>query len=110
MTEAERIEFIIKVLESGNAAEFAKRIGVSKATAVRMRTGTVGIRLRINDILSAYPAINRTWLETGEGYPGDLTVDLVKAHYEQKLKRNEVIIDHLTRRIDELERRNEEVK
>ncbi|MBQ3022903.1 MAG: hypothetical protein IJD91_06255 [Clostridia bacterium] len=110
MTEAERIEFIIKVLESGNAAEFAKRIGVSKATAVRMRTGTVGIRLRINDILSAYPAINRTWLETGEGYPGDLTVDLVKSHYEQKLKRNEVIIDHLTRRIDELERRNEEVK
>lgn len=103
MTEAERIDFLIKVLESGNAADFAERIGVSRATANRMRQGKVGIRLRINDILFAYPAINREWLESGEGYPGDLTIDLVKAHYEAKLKRQEVIIDHLLKTLGERE-------
>ena len=48
--------------------------------------------------------MNRSWLETGEGYPGDLTVDLVKAHYEDKIKRNERVIDNLIGRIEELEK------
>lgn len=104
MTEAERIDFLVKVMENGNGASFAKRLGISSAVVSRMRKGEIGIRLRINDILAEYPAVNRSWLETGEGYPGDLTVDLVKAHYEAKIRRNEVIIDHLTRRIDDLEK------
>ena len=105
MTEAERIEFIIKVLESGNAKAFGEKIGVGAATASKMRLGKVGFRLRVDEILKAYPQIRREWLETGEGYPGDLTVDLVRSHYEAKINRCENIIDHLTRRINELEKR-----
>lgn len=95
MTEAERIDFLIKAVEGGNAAEFGRKIGVSKTTAHKMRTGKVGIRLNVNRIIQGYPAVNREWLTTGEGYPGDLSVDLVKAHYEAKLRRAEAIIDML---------------
>lgn len=105
MTEAERIDFLISVLENGNATEFGRKIGVSKANAAKMRKGTIGYRLHINSIMTAYPAVNRAWLESGEGHPGDLSVDLVKAHYESRLRRADTIIDHLTRRIDELEKR-----
>lgn len=104
MTEAERIEYLIKTLESGNAAEFGRKIGVAKPVVTRLRKGTTGIRLRVNDIIKAYPAVSREWLETGVGYPGDLTVDLVKAYYENKLKRAEAVIDNLLKQIDELKR------
>ena len=104
MTEAERIELIVNVLEGGNGAEFGRKIGISKPQVSKMRKGTVGIRLHINSILTAYPCVDRDWLTTGEGHPGDLTVDIVKAHYEEKIRRADRVIDHLTRRIDELEK------
>lgn len=105
MTEAERIEFIIQVLESGNASAFGKKIGISPSNAGKMRKGLIGFRLNKEAILSAYPQIKREWLETGEGYPGDLTVDLVRSHYEAKIARQERTIDHLMRRIEDLEKK-----
>jgi hypothetical protein len=104
MTEPERIEYLITALESGNQSEFARRIGCSLANLWKMRNGQVGIRLQVAKICRAYPQVNRGWLESGQGYPGDLSVDLVKAHYEAKIKRNEVIIDKLIARIEELEK------
>ena len=103
MTEAQRIDFIINALEGGNGSAFAKKIGISTASASKMRRGIFSIRLKMDAILRAYPTISRTWLETGEGYPGDLTVEIVKAHYEERIQRKEKMIDHLMRRIDELE-------
>lgn len=103
MTEAERIDFIIRHLENGNAAAFGDKIGVSKGNVSKMKRGAIGIRLNINGILEAYPQVRREWLETGEGYPGDISVELVRSHYEAKIKRNEAIIDHLIQRINELE-------
>ena len=73
MTESERIEFLIQVLESGNGSAFGEKIGVSRATVSKMRKGMVGFRLNKEGILAAYPQIRREWLDTGEGYPGDLT-------------------------------------
>jgi transcriptional regulator with XRE-family HTH domain len=107
MTEIERIEYLIKVLEGGSGYKFAQKVGMSNASISRIRKGDYGIRLKIDAIIKAYPQINREWLETGEGYPGDLTIDVVKAHYEDKIKRNEMIIDHLMYRIHELENRLE---
>ena len=103
MTEPERIEFLIKSLEGGSGQKFADKVGMSSASISRIRKGDYGIRLKIDAILRAYPSVNRDWLETGEGYPGDLTIDLVKAHYERKIRQNERIIDNLIRRIEELE-------
>lgn len=101
MTEAERIDFLIRVLESNSAKEFAKKIGASQTVITRIRQGRIGIRLKINSILAAYPAVNREWLETGEGYPGDLTVDLVKSRYEEKLKRANAVIDNLLKQLED---------
>ena len=105
MTEAERIDFLIRHLEGGNGAAFGKKIGANIPTVSKMRKGVVGYSRRINDIIAAYPSVSRRWLETGEGYPGDLSVDLVKSVYEEKINRCDRIIDQLSRRINELEER-----
>ena len=107
MTEAERISLLINALEGGTGAAFANRIGLSVAQVSKIKNGRNGIGKHINTILKAYPVVNRSWLETGEGYPGDLTVDLVKAQYEEKLKRSDTIIDNLVKRIEDLERQIE---
>ena len=83
MTEAERIDFLIRHLEGGNGAAFRKKIRANMPTVSKMRKWIVGYSRRINDIIVAYPAVSRKWLETGEGYPGDLSVDPVKSIYEE---------------------------
>lgn len=103
MTESERINLLIKCLAGGNAAEFARAIGTSTPVVSLMRKGSVGIRLQVDKICKAYPCVDRSWLETGEGYPGDISVEYVKAHYSAQIRRCEMIIDHLCRRINELE-------
>ena len=103
MTLLERLEYIISVLADGKATVFASRVGMSTANLCKKRKGTVPITPKdINSILSAYPQVNRKWLEEGEGYPGDLTVDLVKSHYESQLRRANLIIDHLVQQLEKL--------
>ena len=104
MTESERIKLLINFLEGGNASAFARKIGISKANISKMRAGTVSLRLHINSILAAYPAVSREWLTSGQGYPGDISVDIVKSYYEDKLKRNESFIDLLIKRNVALEK------
>lgn len=103
MTESKRIDYLIEVLESGNGAKFGERIGAHKTSISAMRKGTRGIRLWVDKIIRAYPNVRREWLTTGEGYPGDLTVDLVRDRYEDKIAKADKVIDHLMRRIEELE-------
>lgn len=95
MTESERINFLITHLAHGNANRFADRTGISKSNVSKLRNGEIKIRNSIFKILDTYPQVNRIWLETGEGYPGDISIELVKAHYEEKIKRLENIIDKL---------------
>jgi transcriptional regulator with XRE-family HTH domain len=95
MTESERINFLITHLAHGNANRFADRTGISKSNVSKLRNGEIKIRNSIFKILDAYPQVNRMWLETGEGYPGDISIALVKHHYEEKIKRLENIIDKL---------------
>ena len=110
MTEIERINFLIKHVAHGKAAEFARDISLRPSTLSRIRSGELSARYKFEDILKAYPEVNRMWLETGEGYPGDLTVQLVKEHYESKLRRADMVIDHLMRKIDLLEGVQKECK
>ena len=103
MTEIERINFLIKTISNGKAADFARAINLRPSTLSRIRSGELSPRYKFEEILKAYPEVNRMWLETGDGYPGDLTIDLVKAHYERKLKRNEQVIDQLLKKLKEYE-------
>ena len=95
MTEAERLDFLIKTLANGRAVDFAKALHVSTPTISRIKKGELTLAPRIADILKAYPQVNPKWLMTGEGYPGDLSVAIVKEHYEAKIRRLEMIIDRI---------------
>jgi hypothetical protein len=95
MTESERIDFLITHLAHGKANIFAARTGMSEANVCKLKNGKIKIKHSVAKILEAYPQVNRLWLETGEGYPGDISIELVKMHYEQKIKRLESIIDKL---------------
>lgn len=95
MTESERIEFLITHLAHGSANRFADRTGMSKANVSKIKNGEIKIKRSVSKILEAYPQVNRLWLETGEGYPGDISIELVKTHYEEKIKRLENVIDRL---------------
>lgn len=77
MTERERLDYLIDNLESGVAKRFADKIGISLPTVSRIRSGELRLAPRVDSILRAYPRVSRHWLETGEGYPGDLNVELV---------------------------------
>ena len=104
MTESERIDFLINVMEGGNGSQFGERIGTDRATVCDLRSGRRRIRRYVDRIIAAYPAVSRTWLTTGEGHPGDITIDIVKARLEETIRRQEQIIDHLISRINELQR------
>lgn len=101
MTETERIDFLIRHLEGGNAKAFSQRLGIDPSAVSRMRNKLMSLSEKyINIILDAYPQVSRGWLETGDGYPGDLSVELVKTRYEQKIERADRIIDSLTKEIE----------
>lgn len=95
MTEQDRINFLICHLAHNNANVFAEKVGISKGNVSKMRSGKISVAKSVTKIIEAYPQVNRTWMETGEGYPGDISVELVKAHYQRKIERLEMIIDKL---------------
>ena len=103
MTEVERIDYLVKVLAGGNSSQFARSINLRRDVLSRVRSGELSLKYKYDDILRVYPEVNRNWLETGEGYPGDLTVQLVREHYEAKMRRADMIIDRLLERIEVLE-------
>lgn len=105
MTEIERLDYIIDNLEGGNAAEFARKTGIIKSTICRMRSGQLRLASKINIICKTYPAINRHWLETGEGYCGDLNVVIVREQMKRVVKEKDEIIQALTEEL----RLNQEV-
>ena len=105
MTEAERIDLLIKTVAHDNAATFAKKTNMSPSSLCKKRLGKLGVTTRnIDDIMRADPYLNREWLETGEGYPGDLSIELVRDHFQSQLNRANLIIDHLLKRVEELEK------
>lgn len=100
MTDGERIDFLIKTLEKDNAVMFSKRTGINPSVLSRIRNGEANINRRIEMILMAYPEVNRLWLETGEGYPGDLTLDMARKHYLEIIRIKDKIIESLGKELD----------
>lgn len=100
MTDGERIDFLIKTLEKDNAVMFAKRTGLHPSVISRIRNGECLLNRRIEPILMSYPEVNRIWLETGEGYPGDLTIDITRKHYLEVIKAKDKIIESLGKELD----------
>ena len=101
MTEQERLDFLVKHLGNGNAAEFARKIGVQPSAVSRIRVGREPLTQKyIEAIMTAFPQVERKWLESGDGYPGDISVELVKQSYELKLEKADALINTLIHEIE----------
>lgn len=105
MTEGERLEFLITHLTAGNLTEFSRRTGIIKSTLSRIKSGQLRLRGKVDAIITAYPMVERKWLETGEGYCGDLSVEVVRNQMKRIVAEKDSIIKALT---DEL-KLNQEV-
>ncbi len=85
MNDSEIIDFLIKNLEGNNAANFSRKTGISTSIVSRIRSGELRLKMKINQILEAYPNVSRNFLETGMGYPGDISVEIVINKYKDLL-------------------------
>lgn len=101
MTEAQRAQYLIDNCTGGSAVDFARSIGIDKTRLSKIVHGQLRLSGLFEAITNAYPAVNSQWLRTGEGYPGDLSAELVKAKYEKILAEKDALIRTLQRIIDE---------
>ncbi len=101
MTEAERAQYLIEHCCGGSAVDFAGSIGIDKTRLSKIVHGQLRLSRLYDAIVAAHPNVNPEWLRTGEGYPGDLSVELVKARYEKILAEKDALIRTLQRVIDE---------
>lgn len=67
MTEQERVEVLIARV--GSAKELAYRIGVSKSSMSKLRSGKFHLAPYAQRLAEAFPAMNCRWLLTGKGDP-----------------------------------------
>lgn len=100
MTESERLDYIIKMLEGGVAARFSEKTGLPAPKISRIKRGELRLYRLYEIILRAYPQINREWLETGVGYPGDLSIELVKERLTKVIEDRDRVIKALTKELE----------
>jgi hypothetical protein len=51
-------------------------------------------------IMEAYPQVSRTWLDTGLGYPGDLSAGMIKDRLTDEIAEKDKLIGSLRRELD----------
>ena len=65
--EKDRVELLVALLEDGNGAAFARKIGCDKSRVTELRSGKRGITAYRGRILAAYPGIVTSgFLDTGD--------------------------------------------
>lgn len=101
MTEAQRAQYLIERCTGGSAIDFARSIGIDKTRLSKIVHGQLMLSGLYDAIIKAWPAVNPQWLRTGEGYPGDLSAELVRARYEKIVAEKDALIRTLQRVIDE---------
>ena len=101
MTEAQRAQYLIDHCCGGSAIDFARSIGIDKSRMSKIVHGQLRLSRLYDAIIAEYPNVNPEWLRTGEGYPGDLSVELVRARYEKIVAEKDALIKTLQRIIDE---------
>lgn len=101
MTEAQRAQYLIDNCTGGSAVDFARAIGTDKTRISKIVHGQLRLRGLFDAIIKAYPEVNPVWLQTGTGYPGDLSVTLVRTKYERILAEKDALIRTLQKVIEE---------
>ncbi len=101
MTEAQRAQYLIDHCCGGSAIEFATSIGIDKARMSKIVHGQLRLNRLYDRIMTTYPDVNPQWLRTGEGYPGDISTELVKQRLTKIIEEKEALIRTLQRVIEE---------
>lgn len=103
MTEAQRIDYLVSVLEGGNSKAFANKTGLYQQAVTNLRQGKYRIDKFVSRILEAYPDVDGKWLVSGDGEPLRSTREkgevLKKVEsLEKEIKRLSKMIEKLTER------------
>lgn len=100
MNESERLDFLIRNLEGGSAIRFSEKTGIPQAQISRIKSGSLRLKSKYDKILAAYPLVNRGWLETGAGDPGDISVEVVRSRMMKAIEERDRMIFTLRREIE----------
>ena len=100
MTEAERAQLLIDRCCGGSAVNFATSIHIDKTRLSKIVHGQLKLSGLFDVIIATYPEVNPQWLRTGTGYPGDLSVQMVRERYERILAEKDSLIRTLQKIID----------
>lgn len=103
-TQEEIIETLIAKLTNHSQQEFAFRLGVTPSTISKIASGEKTLTTYYADkIVATFPTVNRDWLLTGRGYPGDLSIELVRQKYESLLTDKDRLIETMRKEIEILQ-------
>lgn len=109
MTEGERLKLLVDCLCGGSQAKFSRLTKFNRTSLNKLIKGKakeIGLSLseeHIAKIRKAFPCVSEDFLRTGEGYPGDITIDLTRRRYKALLANKDKKIESLQ---VELERAN----
>ena len=96
----ERLQFVMDNCARGNQVEFCQKTGLLASTVSRVRSGQLKLSEdRIQSICSAYPAVNPQFLRDGISYPGDISIEIVKARLEEEIKKRDNLIESLQKQL-----------
>ena len=102
-----RVQYLVWELERGNATEFSRRCGILPSSLSHFFHGETTGASYAHKIVTAYPQVNEQWLVDGIGYPGDISVSAVKAHYESLLRQRDQTIAVLSEALSREQAKNQ---
>ena len=80
--QAERLDIIIRKCAGGRARNLALATGIIDSTISKMCSGVKRLTPYYADkICAAYPALNRDFVESGVGLPGEIDIEYTRAKY-----------------------------
>jgi len=101
LSQVEIMEILLRTLSNGNTHDFARMLNVTPSTISRMSNGYIPLTPYYADkICTAFPQVNRDFVLSGKGYPGDLDVQLVKQRYESIISEKNALIRTLRKELE----------
>lgn len=80
----------------GNISMFAAALNINRTSISSVIAGTYSLAPYLDKIRKVFPGVSEKFLETGEGYPGDLSARQVRENLEAVIKEKEAQIARLT--------------
>lgn len=80
----------------GNISMFAAALNINRTSISSVIAGKYSLAPYLDKIRKVFPGVSEKFLDTGEGYPGDLSARQVRESLEAVIKEKEAQIARLT--------------